>query len=46
MLISVRVNLEEGHWNELLVELNILEIDSDIWVQVKLKVTVSDRNIS
>lgn len=44
VLIPLRVNSEDD-WKEALVDSNILEKGSNIWVEVKWKVTVSNRNI-
>lgn len=44
-LLSVRVNLEEAHWHQALVDLIVLERGSDIWVRFKLKITISNRSM-
>lgn len=44
VLVSVGVNPED-HWKEALVDSNVLEKGSNIRVQVKWKVPVSNRNI-
>lgn len=44
-LLSVRVNLEEAHWNQALVDVIVLERDSDICVRFKLKINISNRSM-
>lgn len=44
-LLSVRVNLEEALWNQALVDVIVLERDSDICVRFKLKINISNRSM-